>query len=64
MLNIDLAVASFWQLARHWKSEQTAKLELACEGGNLYLKQSCKAWSFSPSPFHFNLPVLLSHPAK
>ena len=40
MSNLDVAVSSFWQLARHWKSGQKAKLELACEDGNLLLQLS------------------------
>ena len=36
MSNLDVAVSSFWQLARHWKSGDKAKLELACEGGSLH----------------------------
>ena len=42
MLNLDIAVSSFWQLARHWKSGETAKLELECEGGNLNLQLSTR----------------------
>ena len=40
MSNIDIAVSSFWQLAKHWKSGQKAKLELACEDGSLHLQLS------------------------
>ena len=40
MSNLDVAVSSFWQLARHWKSGQKAKLELACEDGDLLLQLS------------------------
>ena len=42
MINLELALGSFWQLARHWKMGDTAKLELSCEGGNLQLNFSAK----------------------
>ena len=38
MSNLDVAVSSFWQLARHWKNGEKAKLELACEGGSLQMQ--------------------------
>ena len=40
MSNLDVAVSSFWQLARHWKSGGKAKLELACEDGSLQMHLS------------------------
>ena len=54
MLNLDVAVASFWQLARHWKSGHTSKLELACEGGNLQIQLS--ATLGHPDHVHFHAP--------
>ena len=42
MLNLEIALESFWQLARHWKMGDTAKLELSCEGGNLQMNFSAK----------------------
>ena len=42
MINLELALGSFWQLARHWKMGDTAKLELTCEGGNLQMNFSAK----------------------
>ena len=54
MLNIDIAVSSFWQLARHWKSGQAAKLELECEGGNLNLQLSARLGP--PDNVHFPAP--------
>ena len=42
MTNLELALGSFWQLARHWKMRDTAKLELSCEGGNLQMNFSAK----------------------
>jgi hypothetical protein len=40
MSNLDVAVGSFWQLARHWKNGDKAKLELSCEGGSLLMELS------------------------
>ena len=40
MTNLDVAVGSFWQLARHWKKGGKAKLELSCEDGNLHIQLS------------------------
>ena len=40
MSNLDVVVSSFWQLARHWKNGEKAKLELACEGGSLHMQLS------------------------
>ena len=40
MSNLDVAVSSFWQLARHWNQGQKAKLELSCEGGSLHMQLS------------------------
>ena len=40
MYNLDVAVTSFWQLARHWKQGDKAKLELSCEDGSLHMQLS------------------------
>ena len=48
MSNLDVAVTSFWQLGRHWKQGDKAKLELSCEDGTL----------------HIQLSALLGHPDK
>ena len=40
MSNLDVAAASFWQLARHWKKGDKAELELSCEGENLHMQPS------------------------
>ena len=40
MSNVDVAVTSFWQLARHWKQGEKAKLELSYEDGNLHMHLS------------------------
>ena len=54
MSNLDVAVSSFWQLARHWKSGEKAKLELECEDGNLHLQLSAKLGH--PDHPHFPTP--------
>ena len=38
--NLDVAVSSFWQLARHWNQGDKAKLELSCENGSLHMQRS------------------------
>jgi hypothetical protein len=38
--NLDVAVSSFWQLARHWNQGAKAKLELSCEDGSLHMQLS------------------------
>ena len=40
MTNLDVALGSFWQLARHWNQGGKAKLELSCEDGNLHMQLS------------------------
>ena len=54
MSNLDVAVASFWQLARHWKKGDKAKLELSCEGENLHIQLS--AVLGHPDQPHFPYP--------
>ena len=54
MSNLDVAVSSFWQLARHWKQGGKAKLELACKDGNLHLQLS--AVLGHPDHPHFPYP--------
>ena len=53
MLNLDVPLSSFWQLARHWKSGDSSKLELACEGGNLHIQLSATLGH----PDHVNFPA-------
>ena len=52
MSNLDVAVASFWQLARHWKMGDKAKLELLCEGEKLHIQLS----AFLGHPDHPHVP--------
>ena len=42
MSNLDVAFASFWQLARHWQQREAAKLEISCEAGSLNIKLNAK----------------------
>ena len=54
MSNLDVAVGSFWQLARHWKNGDKAKLELSCEDGSLHMQLS--AVLGLPDQPHFSHP--------
>ena len=54
MSNLDVAVSSFWQLARHWKKGDKAKLELTCEGGSLHMQLSAALGH--PDHPHFPYP--------
>ena len=61
MSNQDVALSSFWQLARHWKSGEKAKLELSCEDGILHMQLSAVLGHpdhphFSHSPPHHPPP--------
>ena len=38
MCNLDVALASFWHLARHWQQGEAAKLEMSCEAGSLNIQ--------------------------
>ena len=59
MSNLDVAVSSFWQLARHWKQGDKAKLELSCEGGSLQMQLS--AVLGHPDQPHFPHPPPPDH---
>ena len=54
MMNLEVALGSFWQLARHWKQGESAKLELSCEDGNLQLQLSASLGH--PDSIHFTDP--------
>ena len=58
MSNLDVALASFWQLARHWKQGDNAKLELSCQAGSLELQLSAKLGH----PDHLHFPNPPPHP--
>ena len=42
MSNLDVALASFWQLARHWQQGDAAKIEMSCEAGSLNTQLNAK----------------------
>ena len=50
MSNLDVALESFWQLARHWEHGETAKLEAGSLDIQLYLKLR------HPDLLHFQHP--------
>jgi hypothetical protein len=62
MSNLDVAVATFWQLARHWKNGEKAKLELSCEGESLHIQLSAKLGP--PEQQHFPDPPQIIPPVK
>ena len=62
MLSLDVAVTSFWKLARHWKQCDKAKLELSCEDRSLHMHLSASLGHpdqphFPPPPPHAQHPV-------
>jgi uncharacterized C2H2 Zn-finger protein len=59
---MNVAVASFWQLARHWKMGDKAKLELSCEGEKLHIQLS--AVLGHPDHPHFPPPTSPSLSSK
>ena len=62
MSNRDVAVSSFWQLARHWKSGGKAKLELTCEDGSLQMHLSTVLGHPDHPHFPHPPPPHLPHP--
>ena len=54
MYNLDVALAGFWQIARHWKNGDKAKIKLSCEAGNLHMQLS--AILGHPDQRHFPHP--------
>ena len=54
MSNLDVTIAGFWQLARHWKQGNKAKLEKSCEKGSMELHLS--AVLGHPNHLHFPPP--------
>ena len=63
MSNLDVAVSSFWQLARHWKQGNKAKLELSCGNRNLHMQLSAvlghpdqPQFPHPPRPAHYPFP--------
>ena len=60
MSNLDVALASFWQLARHWKHGEAAALDMSCEAGSLNIQQNAKLGH--PDLLHFHNTS--AHPCK
>ena len=54
MSSLDVAIASFWQLARHWQLGEAAKLEIPCEAGSLNVQLNAKI--SHPCLIHFHHP--------
>ena len=54
MSYLDVTLASFWQLARHWQQGEAAKLEMSIEAGSLNIQRMPKLKH--PDPLHFNHP--------
>ena len=62
MKNLEVALVNFWQLARHWKQGESAKLELSCEAGSLNLQLTAKLGH--PDLEHFPPPSMPPPPAS
>ena len=54
MSDPSVAVASYWQLARHWNKGEKARLELVCEDGSLHMQLSASLGH--PDEPHFPQP--------
>ena len=54
MSNLDVTLAGFWQLARHWKQGNKANLELSCENRRMEIHLS--AVLGHPDLVHFPPP--------
>ena len=54
MFNLDVALASFWQLAKHWQQDEAAKLEMFCEARSLNIQLITKCGP--PDHLHFHHP--------
>ena len=54
MSNLDVALASFWQLARHWQQGEATKLDVYCEAGSLNIQLDDKLGH--PDLLHFHPP--------
>ena len=66
MSNLDVALAGFWQIARHWKNGDKAKIDLSCEARSLHMQML--AMLGNPDQPHFPHPApappLLLHLVK
>ena len=55
MLNLEVALSSLWQLARHWRQGEEAELELSWEDVNLQIQLSASLGH--PDKQHFPDPL-------
>ena len=55
-MNLKVALGSFWQLARHWKESNVAKLALSCEDGNHQMQLSARLSHPNQPHIHDLLP--------
>ena len=53
-LNLDVALVSFLQVARHWQDGEAAKLEITCQAGSLNIQLNTKLRH--PDLLHFHHP--------
>ena len=60
MSNLDVAIASFWQLARHWQHGEAVKLEMFSEAGSLNIQLNAKLGH----PDHLHFHHLSAPPSK
>ena len=51
MSNLDVALTSLWQLARHWQRGEAARLEMSCEAESLNIQLNAKLGH--PDLLHF-----------
>ena len=56
MSNLDVALASFWQLTRHCQQNETAKLKMSCKAGSLNIQVNAKLGH--PNLLHFHQPAV------
>ena len=54
MYILDVALASFWHLARHWRQGEATKLDMSCEAGSLNMQLDAKLGL--PDLLHFHPP--------
>ena len=55
MSNLNVALASFWQLARHCQQGEAAKLEMSCEAGSLNIQLNANL--VHPDSLHIHHPL-------
>ena len=53
MPSLDVALASFWQLARHWPQGEAAKLKMSCEAESLNIQLNANLRHSDLLHFHY-----------